>query len=82
VQSDNNIATANDIHGKIRLKITCKSGPCIQFKNHYHTPIYKRSADLYASTHAQMHTHTHTHAHLFVMHLESSLLAGGRIEFT
>jgi hypothetical protein len=50
--SDNDIATANIIHEEIRLKITCKSALCIQFKNRHHTSIYKKSADQEASPHA------------------------------
>jgi hypothetical protein len=73
--SDNNIATASIIHEEIRLKITCKLLPVFNSKTIF-TLLFTKSLKI------RRHAHTHTHAHAFGMHVEGSLLARGRIEFT
>jgi len=73
--SDNNIATANVIHEEIRLKITCKLLSVFTSKTIF-TRLFTKSLNI------RRHAHTDTHAHAFSMHVERSLLARGRVEFT
>ena len=73
--SDNNTETANVIHEEIRLKIACKFLSVFTSKTIF-TRLFTKSLNI------RRHAHTDTHAHAFCMHVERSLLARGRIEFT